>query len=353
MANDFTPNPSSSRPPERLIEEFLVAVGGLASGVGHDLSNLLLPLRLQTETRRGRGENHSSGGPAAEAVRSLASLCEALRQLSLNRLADSEGDATEWGPWWERTRPLWNAVLARRVSFEADEPSEESLRLAIPAAFLTHLVWNTLRAFAEASTARLSLRLGVDAADAGDVVLSFRATAETAEHAATLRRAWSDEEGRGLHALTAAWLAARFGRAVTVESGGKEEGELRATVRVTLPRAASGEARAGGEGLAVVDLRDARLAAYARTLLVTWGFTIHEGTPEPGAHPRVWLTDDPNALEAARSSERNGSDGIMVAYTEREEVQQWQSRTFIRVPPSKGMAALREALRRAASAAAR
>ena len=99
--------------------ERLAAMGTLAAGLGHDMSNVLLPMRAHANAMRGA----ASGGPAAEHAEEVAAGVAYLQQLAdgLHYLAmDPEAPNGSAGPtdlarWWTQVGGLLSKAVPRHV----------------------------------------------------------------------------------------------------------------------------------------------------------------------------------------------------------------------------------------------
>lgn len=145
--------------------ERLAAIGTLATGLGHDLSNLLLPIRARL-----RGLTEAGLGPSAaadveaigEAVGYLQRLASGLRMLALDPESESPGEPqTDLSSWWRDMEGACRAPLPRGVRLVASFPAQLP-RLAIPAARLTQAVFNLVQNAAEALAGSASARTSGD-----------------------------------------------------------------------------------------------------------------------------------------------------------------------------------------------
>lgn len=173
------------------VADRLAAIGTFTAGLGHDMENVLLPLRCRLDAIT--DEQMQTGGPLAEAVMAtgtavgfLGQLADGLRLLARDPLAPGPAAATDLEAWWAQARPLLRHSVAppRRLeaAIAADLPP-----VAIPAAGLTQAVLN----------------LVVNAADAvaTDGVIRIEATAgpaTAAGEAARSVRLTVRDDGRGM-----------------------------------------------------------------------------------------------------------------------------------------------------------
>ncbi len=162
---------------ERLrLTERLAAVGTLAAGLGHDMGNLLLPLRMRVDAL----ERTPLPDEARNDVRAIAEACEYLKRLSqglrlfaLNPEAGATtGDRTDLAVWWEDVSTFLRNALPRGVELEAGFPPGLPLAGISPHA-LTQAVYNLVQNAGDAMKSRGRGRVTVAASVAarGDVVL--------------------------------------------------------------------------------------------------------------------------------------------------------------------------------------
>ncbi|MEX2217289.1 MAG: HAMP domain-containing sensor histidine kinase, partial [Phycisphaerales bacterium] len=139
---------------ERLRQaERLATVGTLAAGLGHDLSNLILPIRARLHSL---AESRLSVAAAAdvaaigEAAGYLQRLASGLRLLAVDpeRAAEREGH-TDLAAWWRDVAGVFRAALPRGVRLEGSCPAGLP-PVAVTASRLTQAVFNLVQNSAEA-----------------------------------------------------------------------------------------------------------------------------------------------------------------------------------------------------------
>lgn len=132
------------------IAERLASIGTLAAGIGHDLANLLLPVRVSLDSIRlkagpGVGEEVETIQQSAEYMSRLSS---GLRLLAVDpQSAGRSQGGTELAEWWEQTSALMRNLPPRGVELKADIAPA---RAGITAAGLTQAVFNLVQNAAEA-----------------------------------------------------------------------------------------------------------------------------------------------------------------------------------------------------------
>lgn len=152
------------------------AVGQLAAGLGHDINNVLLPVRCHLDTIVGAAD-----APVRSAAEAIGSGLQVLERLadSLRSLTDTHGargmvraESIDLGAWWDEVGALVERVPGERVAFEA-KVGEGLPRVRGEHHRLTqavvNLVLNAAEAVNEAAEPRVEVRIA--AAAAGGAVL--------------------------------------------------------------------------------------------------------------------------------------------------------------------------------------
>jgi signal transduction histidine kinase/DNA-binding response OmpR family regulator len=140
---------------ERLRQaERLASVGTLAAGLGHDMSNLLLPIRARIEALADSGIGDAAMEDVAairEAASYLQRLSAGLRLLAVDPeiAADADLGPTELASWWNEVEGVYRAVLPRGVRLEGACPQGVP-PAAISASRLTQAVFNLVQNAGEA-----------------------------------------------------------------------------------------------------------------------------------------------------------------------------------------------------------
>ena len=279
--------------------ERIATIGTLAAGLGHDLSNLLLPLRLRLESLL---EQELPRGAKAD-VRALAKTEEYLRRLAqaLRLLAANPDPARERGvhvdlaAWWQDSRPLFRDAVPKGVALSARIPADLPA-VAISTAGLTQAVLNLVQnagraakdapgarvvVWADHDAARERIRVGVSDNGAG---LPPEVLAQCFEpFFTTQKREFST--GLGLAVVRA--LAHRAGGEVTVES---EPGHG-ATFTLLLPVHVAAPSVPATTRSTCFTITDPRKRALVLGLLNRQGIAAHphEGAAAPDSS--IWITD--------------------------------------------------------------
>ncbi|MFG0330337.1 MAG: PAS domain S-box protein [Phycisphaerales bacterium] len=282
-----------------LIAERLASIGTLAAGLGHDMNNVLLPVRCRLEALRATELNREQRAEIDQIEHStnyLQQLSDGLRLFALDPDdPDASTETTNLSSWWAQIAPLMNRSVPEKVIIQTDLPANLS-PVIIPAHLLTqtvlNLVVNAGEAIGEESgIIRIQAR-SVDRPERSVVQINVSDTGcgmtdEVRRRAldpffTTKRRGLST--GLGLSLVHAAVTGANGTLEIesTVGQG--------STVTIELPAAPRLPHGSTERIAAAVTLSDARISAYVSTLLRNTGFDVHSistAAGEPDA--KLWI----------------------------------------------------------------
>jgi PAS domain S-box-containing protein len=301
--------------------ERMAALGTLSAGLGHDMGNLLLPVRARLDAIErqalppGLAEDIGAIRKSAEYLQRLSS---GLRLLALDpEDSTASADTTALREWCADSTPVLKNILPRHVTLECDVPA--GLPAArVPRHVLTQIVFNLVQNAGDAMRDRRSGRVRIHAAagpgGAGWVELSISddgpgMTAEVRRHClepffTTKPRGIST--GLGLALVNSA--VQRMGGTIRIETAvGKGT-----TFVLGLP--AGPESSGGRRPTAVVGIADPRIRSFVGTLLRSLSLDVVEqkGPGVDGA--ALWVTDAAGDLAAAAASPgwRDGERRVIV-----------------------------------------
>lgn len=136
--------------------ERLAALGTLAAGLGHDIANLVLPIRMRLEslaaecsTEQARTDTTAIG----TILSYLTNLSAGLRLMSLDPSREGSSDCIDdlrW--WWSEVHGVFRGVLPRHVRLEDDLPPGIGVRVSSHR--LTQAVFNLVQNAGEALAGR-------------------------------------------------------------------------------------------------------------------------------------------------------------------------------------------------------
>jgi len=293
----------------------LASLGTLAAGLGHDMNNVLLPVRARLDVIERNKALPADVTPHIVSIRSsveyLQGLAEGLHLLA--RDPDDpgrSGDFTDPAAWWKQVEPLIARALPRHVRFETRV--KPGLPLAAVAAHrLTQAVLNLVVNAGEAVGEDGRVTLTLDSADDGQslrVAVTDNGEGMTEEVRRRAIDPFFTTKKRGLG--TGLGLSLVHG-VVSAASGELDIDSMPGagtTVRLTLPAAARGAALAAGSApvAALVTVADPRIGALVAAMLASQRAAVRAAPPgtldaRPRPQERVWITDSStDVLELAR-----------------------------------------------------
>ncbi|HVZ93678.1 MAG TPA: response regulator [Phycisphaerales bacterium] len=274
---------------ERLrLADRLASIGTLAAGLGHDMGNLLMPIRMRLDML----EQMPLPEEAQADLRAIADACEYLKRLSrgLRNFAlnpedrRASGEKTNLSKWWPEMAPFLQNVLPRGINVESDIP-EDLPNLAIPPHVLTQAVYNIVQNAGDAMKSRETGRVRVSASrgeNGSDVIVEV-ADDGPGMTPDVLRRCMEPlyttktrtlSTGLGLALIRGA--IHNVGGSIDIQS---EPGRGTA-VRLAIPVAIDGEAAAAAgrddNRRVCVSLKSVRNRAIVRTMLKSRGFEVDD-----------------------------------------------------------------------------
>jgi hypothetical protein len=297
----------------------LATIGTLAAGLGHDMSNVLLPIRCRLDALE------SSELPAAArdhfgAMRSsidyLQQLTDGLHLLALNPdRHETVAGTTYPAQWWPKVEPLLARAVPREARFAADVPAGLP-PIGVAPHRLTQAVLNLVVNAAEAieKTGRVTVRIRGDGAREVliEVIDDGHGMTEEVRRRAldpfftTKRRGLGT--GLGL-ALVDGTVRAAGGRVEIDSHPGRGT-----TVRMILPAAMTGResAAAAEQRRAVVSVADARIGSFVAAMLGAARYRV-ERRDDPG-DCRLWVTDlhEGAAAQARQLLEQPGRSVVVL-----------------------------------------
>lgn len=297
---------------ERLrLADRLAAIGTLAAGLGHDMNNVLLPVRCRLDALEGAG----LGADAREQLDSIRQSVEYLQQLSeaLHLLARDPDDpaalsgVTDLAAWWSQVGPLLRRSVPRHARFDVSLPHDLP-PVAVAPHRLTQAVLNLVVNSAEAI--RSGGRVGLSAEAFPDRrFVRLAVTDDGRGMSDDVRRRALDPffttKKRGLG--TGLGLALVHG--VVQSSGGTIQIDSApgrgTTVRLTLPAAREPQRRTtdpARRGKVCISIADARCASVVTALVQAAGLEPVRCAPADVPACELWVTDP--TPEARRAADR-------------------------------------------------
>lgn len=277
--------------------ERMATIGTLSAGLGHDMGNLLLPVRLRLDSIQ-RHELPPQVGEDIAAIRTatdyLQRLAGSLRLLTLDPAAESGDEAsTDLAAWWSQARGMLRNGLPQSVSLSAEidsglPPSR------IGRAALTQAVFNLVQNAGAALEGRRDGRVVITAGRAAEAHVRLTVadngpgmTEEVRQRClepffTTKTRSMST----GLGLALAHGLVKRAGGMLLVHSAPGAG----TRIEILLPTARAADPGAPPrKPLAVITLASPRLGAHVRSALAAMDFEVKPGAD--GGEADLWVTE--------------------------------------------------------------
>lgn len=347
----------------------MASIGTLAAGLGHDMNNVLLPVRARLNALKA-GSDVSKLSKAdlrhveeiAKSVAYLQQLADGLRFLSLDPDAKDDGRSgeatTDLHQWWSHVGGLLSKAVPRHVQVRASIP-EGLPRVAIAAHRLTQAILNlvvnagesipgpserkrrqgTVKIWAERKddSSGSKVRLGVT--DNGSGMAEDVKKRAFEIFFTTKPRGL----GTGLGLALVRTIADLACGKVDIES---EPGEG-TTVVLELPTVAARPARvAWPKRLAMVDLKDGRAAALIGAMLESAG----AGLTSDRADADVWIVDATTAgAREARSWLKARAKGrlVLLGSVPARDESAWRGLNVLIIEDARNLESIRSTLLRA------
>ncbi len=149
---------------ERLrMSERMAMMGTLSAGLGHDMGNLLLPVRVRLESLAAQPLSEQAREDV-EAIRTsaeyLRQLANGLRLVALDPARASPGEVTDVRAWWADAQGVLKSALARGVTLDG-EIGSGAPHVSMSKAALTQVVFNLVQNACDAVAHRGSGRIVV------------------------------------------------------------------------------------------------------------------------------------------------------------------------------------------------
>jgi PAS domain S-box-containing protein len=310
--------------------ERLASLGTLSAGLGHDMGNLLVPVRVRLESL-GTMDLPESARKELFGIKSAADylqkLASGLRLLAVDPTRSVDGEPTELRGWWSEAAPVLKNTLPRGVTLVADFP-ETSCWVTMPRAALMQSVFNLVQNAGDAMRegASGSVTVSVECGESlVQVKVADTGPGMTEEVKRRCMEPFFTTKARGIS--TGLGLALVYG--LVRDSGGTVECESvlgqGTTFVLSLRRANPAEAKlAERSGKAAVVLRDARLRAIVTAELQSFSYEVRFG-PEGAAEADLVIADEAGVAPVNGKlillADQNGAAGSAVALGPRPKVE--------------------------------
>ena len=279
--------------------ERLASIGTLATGLGHDIGNLVLPILCRLDYLLAQ----SLPDDALDELRAVRQAAVNLRRLGsgLRLFALDPHDATasvgstDLHLWWAEAGSLLSKSLPRTAELSVELP-ENLPRLAIAPHQLTQAVFNLVMNAGEAIARDGWVRVWAQLAPGGHAV-KVGVTDNGRGMTEKVRRHAMDPFFTTKKRTLSTGLGLSMVRGIVESVGGSLELESApnrgATATMTLPIVDQGDALddvSAPARVARVEIKDQRIASYATALLQSSGFDIASNGDRPGEET-LWITE--------------------------------------------------------------
>jgi signal transduction histidine kinase len=329
----------------------LASIGTLAAGLGHDMSNVLFPVRCRLDAIAAEPLDAAVREEVEEMRRSieyLQQLSDGLRLLALDP-DDSEAASatTNLTEWWPEVRPLLRTALPRHARLEGTVAPVLPLVTVAPHR-LTQAVLNLVVNAGEASPPGGLVTVSAAATPEGvRIAVRDEGHGMTEEVRQRAFDPFFTTKKRGLS--TGLGLALVHG--VATSAGGRVQIESApgrgTTVTIDLPAARGPGGRPAATPRATISVGDARLGTFLGSLLGASGFEVEHTAHGSAPDATLWVVD---ALESALPEARR----FVAAGRGRRRViavgavnGAWRDLGATLLPPGADIEAIRQAIRAA------
>lgn len=284
----------------------LASLGTLAAGLGHDMNNVLLPVRARLNALEHAGITAAARNHVTAVRRSIAylqHLSDGLHFLAL----DPDGPGVETGRelvtdlphWWSQVGPLLKKAVPKRVKLVAVFPRNLPLAKIAPH-WLTQAILNMIVNSGESIPAGRSggrVRIGASGSEDGRTVKVEVSDNGRGMSPKTQRRAFdlffttkSRSMGTGLGLPLARKVAMRAGGNVVIQSEVGRGTTVALEIPAVLGRIAE-HARSRKARTIVLSIRGRRTVALMSQVLAGTGLNVKTGAAIGSGANDIWVTD--------------------------------------------------------------
>ena len=306
-------NPLYTSHAQLRLAERLASMGTLAAGLGHDMNNVLFPIRCQLDALEAEElakEARDEVAALRKSVDYLQHLSDGLRLLALDPDDEQASDAvTSVTSWAEEIQPLIHSTIPARATLEWDIP-DDLPPLAVPPHRLTQAVFNLVVNAREATGGQGRVAVRAESLDDPRVVRISVSDDGPGMPEEVRRRAldpfFTTKKRRlstGLGLALVHGVAKSSGGTLKIESSPGRG----TTVSLDIPTAGgSGHGARGSARRATVSVRDRRIAGVVSALLELEGFEVAIANGGDPVGSELWVVDDscvgPDAAQRFLSS---------------------------------------------------
>jgi PAS domain S-box-containing protein len=297
----------------------LASIGTLAAGLGHDMNNVLLPVRCRLDAmdvQRMPDDLREQFNAVRRSVNYLQQLSDGLHLLSLDpEDLEASTEVTDLSVWWEQVGTLLRKALPKHATFETSVP-DGLPRIAVPPHRLTQAVLNLIvnageaieerggkvKLWAEGGEDGLFVRIGVSDNGRG---MSEEVKRRAMDPFFTTKKRGL---GTGLGLSLVRGVAQGAGGGISIESAPARG----TTIVLSFPRPLP-TADDESQHLAAVSIRDPRAASFVEAMLRAAGFDVERTSPEVPGSAAIWAVEpSEGSLAAAKQFLKVGRRRVLV-----------------------------------------
>jgi len=286
------------------ISERMASLGTLSAGLGHDMGNLLVPIRIRLESLS-RADLAPELREDVEALRAsanyLQSLASGLRTLAVDPAREPCAASTELPAWWAEAALLLRNAVPRGITVEA-APFAPGLCAAISRAALTQVVFNLVQNAGEVMRARGHGRVTITAGERQEGIV-IEVTDDGPGMSEEVRARCFEPFFTTKTRTVATGLGLALVYGLLSEAGGTIDARSTpgegTTFVLSLPRgslAGPGHAAPGSGRVARIQVKDERLRAFVAAELRSLAFDVR--TNGDGRHADLLIGDDAAFLDS-------------------------------------------------------
>ncbi len=277
------------------LAERMALLGTLSAGLGHDMGNLLVPIRARLASilhGQTSEQTRADADAIGTAVEYLQRLSNGLRLLALDP-ERAGADRTEARSWWLDAEPMLRNALPRGIHLEGEAPPTETW-IAISRAGLTQTVFNLVQNAGDAMKPRGHGLIRISILPVGGVA-RLRVEDNGPGMPPSVRDRCFDaffttkprDLSTGLGLSLVYGHVRRAGGSLAIES----ELGRGATFMIDLPLCESPKAGADGEARsALVVVRDARMRAFVSSEVAAMGYAVRDDAGAASS-ASLWVVD--------------------------------------------------------------
>lgn len=334
------------------IAERLASIGTLAAGLGHDMNNVLFPVRCRLDVldqsdlpAASRGELRSM----RDSLDFLQQLSDGLRLLAADPDRESESPAaTRPAAWAQQVEPLLRTALPKDVALVIEAP-EGLPEIAVAPHRLTQAVFNLVVNAGEAITGPGEVRLSASRVADDEPMVRVAVTDTGHGMSDDVRRQALDPFFTTKKRSLSTGLGLALVHGVATGAGGRVEIDSApgkgTTVSLLLPAlsARAADTAASDRPRAAISLLDPRFHSFIAGILVSRGYEVEAAAPAGGPPPKgviLWVVDAASVSAATAEEFLEGGSPRHILLSCGEVEEKWDMPGVIPLRQGAGVASV-------------